>query len=204
VPREQLTEWARRSDEAADDDVRISRHDDKETDNSIGDSIFIARIGSSSSRSFGTWPRPDEREVMRTPKGHRGYCAQKKRHQMKMSMMSPNAPIGPYYTQRQHDLAFRHFLTQVNQFSRTCLSSSSQFILTAAFLYFLLSSRRRPLISPIRSRLSPRYRRSSMFLVMTFVTSFNSSLSLSRFCVALLSWYVFFVRWMKVSKSRKA
>jgi hypothetical protein len=35
-----------------------------------------------------------------------------------------------------------------------------------------------------------------MFLVMTFVTSFNSSFSLSRFCVARLSWYVFLV-WRK-------
>jgi hypothetical protein len=43
-----------------------------------------------------------------------------------------------------------------------------------------------------------------MFFVMTFVTSFSSSFNLSRFCVALESWYVFFVRWMKVSNSTKA
>jgi hypothetical protein len=86
----------------------------------------------------------------------------------------------------------------------TCFNSSSQLIRTAAFLYFLLSSRNLLEISPILSRLSPLYSRSSMFLVMTFVTSFNSSFNLSRFCVALESWYVFFVRWMKVSKSTKA
>ena len=71
--------------------------------------------------------------------------------------------------------------------TRTCFRSSSQFIRTAALRYFLLSSRSLPDISPIRSRLSPRYKRSSMFFVITLVTSFNSSLSLSRFCDARLS-----------------
>jgi hypothetical protein len=84
---------------------------------------------------------------------------------------------------------------------RTCFNSSSQLIRTAAFLYFLLSSRSRLEMSPMRSRLSPLYSRSSMFLVMTFVTSLSSSLSLSRFWVARESWYVFFVRWMNVSNS---
>lgn len=69
----------------------------------------------------------------------------------------------------------------------TCFTSSSQLIRTAARLYFLLSSRKRPDSSPIRSKLSPRYRRSSMFLVMTFVTSLSSSFSRSRFCDARLS-----------------
>ena len=86
----------------------------------------------------------------------------------------------------------------------TCLRSRSQLILTAAFLYFLLSSFKRPLISPILSRLSPLYNRSSIFFVITLVTSFSSSFSLSRFALARESWYVFFVRWMKVSNSTKA
>lgn len=43
-----------------------------------------------------------------------------------------------------------------------------------------------------------------MFFVMTLVTSLSSSLSLSKFCVARESWYVFFVRWMKVSNSTNA
>jgi hypothetical protein len=59
-------------------------------------------------------------------------------------------------------------------------------------------------MSPILSKLSPRYRRSSMFLVMTLVTSLSSSFSLSRFCVARESWYVVFVRPMKVSNSTNA
>lgn len=58
---------------------------------------------------------------------------QKKRHQRKTRMIKPSAPKGPY-----------------------CLSIRSQLILTAALRYFLLSSRRRELISPMRSRLSPR------------------------------------------------
>ena len=86
----------------------------------------------------------------------------------------------------------------------TCFNSNSQLIRTAAFLYFLLSSRSLLEISPMRSRLSPRYSKSSMFFVMTLVTSFSSSLSLSMFCVARESWYVFFVRWMKVSNSTNA
>lgn len=106
---------------------------------------------------------------------------QKNRHQIRMIIISPTAPIGPY-----------------------CFSSSSQLILTAAFRYFLLSSLSLPDISPIRSRLSPRYRRSSIFFVITLVTSRSSSLSLSRFWLARLSWYVFFVRWMKVSNSTNA
>ena len=78
--------------------------------------------------------------------------AQKKRHHMKNIMIRPSAPKGPY-----------------------CFSMSSQLMRTAARRYFLLSSRSRALRSPIRSRLSPRYSRSSMFLVMTLVTSRNSS-----------------------------
>ena len=77
-------------------------------------------------------------------------------------------------------------------------------ILTAAFLYLRLSSLRRDEISPMRSKLSPLYSRSSMFLVMTLVTSFNSSFSLSRFCVARESWYVAFVFCMKPSNPEKA
>jgi hypothetical protein len=90
------------------------------------------------------------------------------------------------------------------RFVLTFFNKSSQFIRTAAFLYFLLSSRNRPDSSPIRSRLSPRYNRSSIFLVITFVTSRSSSFSLSRFWEARLSWYVFLVRWMKVSNWMKA
>lgn len=75
------------------------------------------------------------------------------RHHSKISTTSPNATNGPY-----------------------CLTNNSQLILTAARLYFRLSSLNRLLISPIRSRLSPRYNRSSIFFVMTLATSFNSSL----------------------------
>lgn len=107
--------------------------------------------------------------------------SQKNLHQMKVIINSPSPPIGPY-----------------------CLSNNSQLILTAACLYFLLSSLSRELTSPILSRLSPRYSKSSMFFVMTFVTSLSSSFSLSRFCVARVSEYVDFVRWMKVSNSMKA
>lgn len=83
-------------------------------------------------------------------------------------------------------------LTSAN--ALTCLITNSQFIRTAALRYFRLSSRNRPDSSPIRSRLSPRYRRSSMFLVMIFATSRNSSCSLSRFCAARVFWYVALVR----------
>ena len=84
-----------------------------------------------------------------------------------------------------------------------CFNINSQLILTADFLYFRLSSLNLPLISPILSKLSPRYNKSSIFFVITFVTSLSSSFSLSRFCVARESWYVFLVRWIKVSNSRK-
>ena len=118
---------------------------------------------------------------------HRGCKAnvtspiQKNLHQMNTSMTRATPPIGPY-----------------------CLSNNSQLILTAALLYFLESSLNLPLISPILSKLSPLYNKSSIFLVMTFVTSRSSSLSLSKFWEARLSWYVFFVRCMKVSNSTKA
>lgn len=69
----------------------------------------------------------------------------------------------------------------------TCFKSSSQFILTAALRYFRLSSLNLPDISPICSKLSPRYKRSSIFFVMTWVTSRSSSFSLSRFEDARLS-----------------
>lgn len=123
---------------------------------------------------YDVWLRPFLRCIL-------GGRSQKKRQMMKIKMINPSPAKGPY-----------------------CFSISSQLILTAAFLYFLLSSRRRPLISPILSRLSPRYNRSSMFFVMTLVTSFSSSFSLSRLELARASWYVFFVRWMKVSNSTKA
>lgn len=70
----------------------------------------------------------------------------------------------------------------------TCFNKSSQLIRTAALRYFILSSLNRPDISPMRSRLSPRYSRSSIFFVMTLVTSRSSSLSLSRFAAARLFW----------------
>lgn len=76
----------------------------------------------------------------------------------------------------------------------TCFKSNSQLMRTAAFLYFWLSSLKRPDSSPIRSKLSPRYNKSSMFFVMTFVTSLSSSFTRSRFCDARLSWYNFLVR----------
>lgn len=98
-----------------------------------------------------------------------------------MSINSPNPPIGPY-----------------------CFSSSSQLILTAACRYFLLSSLNRLLTSPILSKLSPLYNKSSIFLVITFVTSRNSSFNLSRFWVARESAYVAFVFCMKVSNSMNA
>lgn len=106
---------------------------------------------------------------------------QKNLHHKNTTMNTTNPPIGPY-----------------------CFISSSQLILTAALLYFLLSSLSLELISPIRSRLSPRYNRSSIFFVITLVTSCSSEFSLSRFCVARVSEYVAFVRWMKVSNSMKA
>lgn len=86
----------------------------------------------------------------------------------------------------------------------TCFNSNSQLILTAAFRYFLLSSLNRLDMSPMRSRLSPLYSRSSMFLVMTLVTSFSSLFSLSRFWVARVSWYVSFVCWMYLSNPFRA
>lgn len=82
-----------------------------------------------------------------------------------------------------HTLAFARREIQ----GLTCFTNNSQLMRTAARLYFLLSSRKRPDSSPIRSKLSPRYRRSSIFLVMTFVTSLSSSFSRSRFCDARLS-----------------
>jgi len=66
-------------------------------------------------------------------------------HHKKNRIMNPRAAKGPY-----------------------CFSINSQLILTAAFRYFDASSRSLPLISPILSRLSPLYSRSSMFLVITF------------------------------------
>jgi hypothetical protein len=68
----------------------------------------------------------------------------------------------------------------------TCFINNSQLIRTAALRYFILSSLNRPDISPMRSRLSPRYSKSSIFFVMTLVTSRSSSLSLSRFAAARL------------------
>lgn len=106
---------------------------------------------------------------------------QKNRHQRKTIIKSPSPPNGPY-----------------------CFNNNSQLILTAAFRYFKLSSLSRLLTSPIRSRLSPLYNRSSMFFVITFVTSRNSSFSLSRFCVARVSEYVALVREINVSNSIKA
>ena len=123
---------------------------------------------------------------------------QKNRHQINIIMNNPNPAKGPYYAW----LAIG--FPKGYECAVTCLSINSQLILTAAFRYFLLSSRSLPLISPILSKLSPRYSRSSIFFVMTLVTSFNSSFSLSRFAVALLSWYVFLVLWMNVSNSTKA
>lgn len=87
------------------------------------------------------------------------------RQTSKISITRPKAANGPY-----------------------CFNSSSQLILTAALRYFALSSLNRLLMSPIFSRLSPRYNRSSMFFVITCVTSFNSSFSLPKFPVARLSW----------------
>jgi len=108
-------------------------------------------------------------------------ASQKNLHQMNIIINSPNPPNGPY-----------------------CFSNSSQLILTAACLYFLLSSLNRELTSPIRSRESPLYSRSSIFFVITFVTSLSSSFNLSRFCVARVSEYVALVREMKVSNSMNA
>lgn len=95
--------------------------------------------------------------------------------------MNPSAAKGPY-----------------------CFSNSSQLILTAARRYFFESSLNRLLISPIFSKLSPRYSKSSIFFVMTFVTSRSSSFSLSRFCDARASEYVVRVLAMKLSKSINA
>ena len=85
----------------------------------------------------------------------------------------------------QLELPCRSMIFRGDRF--TCFSINSQFILTAAFRYFLLSSRSLPLISPILSKLSPRYSKSSMFFVMTCVTSFSSSFSLFKFDDALTS-----------------
>ena len=106
---------------------------------------------------------------------------QKNLHHISIIIKNPTAANGPY-----------------------CFSSNSQFILTAALLYFLLSSLSLWLMSPILSRLSPLYSKSSIFFVITFVTSLSSSFNLSRFCEARLSWYVFFVRCMNVSNSTNA
>ena len=107
---------------------------------------------------------------------------------------SKKSPPNKYYDKKSQSskgavlkLVSLGFRVVVDISGRTCFSINSQLILTAAFRYFLLSSLSLPLISPILSRLSPRYRRSSIFFVMTLVTSFNSSFSLSKFAVALLS-----------------
>lgn len=122
------------------------------------------------------------------------------RHQRNTIMMKPNAARGPYYPR----VNTRNAKKEPGADKLTCFIINSQLILTAAFRYFLLSSLNLPLISPIRSRLSPLYNRSSMFFVITFVTSFSSSFNLSRLADALESWYVFLVRCMKVSNSTKA
>jgi hypothetical protein len=115
--------------------------------------------------------------------------------------MKPSAANGPYYSRISIPAAGQQFTVWTQL---TCFNNNSQLILTAAFRYFLLSSLSLPLISPILSKLSPRYNKSSIFFVITFVTSFNSSFSLSRLADARESWYVFLVRWMKVSNSTKA
>jgi hypothetical protein len=106
---------------------------------------------------------------------------QKNLHQINTNINSPSPANGPY-----------------------CFNSNSQLILTAACRYFLLSSFKRLLISPILSRLSPLYSKSSIFFVITFVTSLSSSFSLSKFCVARLSLYVAFVLLINVSNSMNA
>lgn len=126
-------------------------------------------------------PTPFESQLSTIKGGNPTLGYQKNLHHINTIITNPTPANGPY-----------------------CFSSSSQFILTAARLYFLLSSFNLPDISPIRSRLSPLYSKSSMFLVMTLVTSRSSWFSLSRFCDARLSWYVFLVRCMKVSNSTKA
>lgn len=125
---------------------------------------------------------------------------QRNRHQMKKIITKPRAAKGPYCS----GVSNHGFMNDHRAERLTCFNSNSQFILTAAFRYFLLSSLNLPLISPILSKLSPLYNRSSIFFVMTFVTSFNSSFNLSRFADALESWYVFLVRWINVSNSTKA
>jgi hypothetical protein len=89
---------------------------------------------------------------------------QKNRHQRRNRMRKPTPANGPYW-----------------------LSSNSQLMRTAALRYLALSSLNLLLTCPMRSRLSPRYNKSSIFLVMTFVTSRSSSFSLSRFWVARVS-----------------
>ena len=93
-------------------------------------------------------------------------------------MINPTAAKGPY-----------------------CFSNNSQLILTAAFRYLNESSLNPLLSSPILSKLSPLYSKSSIFLFMILLTSLNSSLSLSRFADARASWYVLRVFWMKESNS---
>lgn len=122
------------------------------------------------------------------------------RHQINTIMMKPSAAKGPYYL----EINTRNTKKEPGAEKLTCFNINSQLIRTAAFRYFLLSSLNLPLISPIRSRLSPLYSRSSMFFVITLVTSFSSSFNLSKLADALESWYVFLVRWMKVSNSTKA
>lgn len=110
---------------------------------------------------------------------------QKNRSQIRKSRRKPTPANGPYY-----DKLEGHFRkSSCGWVSRqlTCLINSSQLMRTAAFLYLLLSSRRRPDSSPMRSKLSPLYKRSSIFLVITLVTSRSSSFNRSRFCDARLS-----------------
>jgi len=88
---------------------------------------------------------------------------QKNLHQMKSIMTRPTKHNGPY-----------------------CFHIYSQLILTAACLYFLLSSLSLELISPILSKLSPRYNKSSIFFVITFVTSFSGNVI--EVCEGQLPW----------------
>jgi hypothetical protein len=70
-----------------------------------------------------------------------------------------------------------------------CFNSNSQLIRTAAFLYFLLSSRSLLEISPMRSKLSPRYSnvlRHDLGHVLQFVIKLVHVLCCPRILVGLL------------------
>lgn len=81
-----------------------------------------------------------------------------------------------------------------------CRINASKLILCAAFLYLTDSALNELDKSPILSNESPLYSKSSIFLDMIFLTSFNSLLILSKLDCARWSMYTFLVLLKKLSK----